>query len=142
MAECNQIAASLEFWDFTMSPEDLSVRLGLDATESWKQGDPTRFVPGRRHRRNFWKLESPLPDSAPLEDHVKALLAQIKPFKDRFREVASECVFLLECSVRYYTGSVPSIVFDRDVVRVLSELNATIDVDFSVLCVQDENIEP
>ena len=126
----SKIKASLRFDGFPVSPEQLSTELGLEPTEAWSKGDPCRWA--KERRSNGWKLSSGLEESADLEAHVNAVLHQIAPFKEKFRKVTAKYPPMLACVIYTYDGDRPAIVFERNVVMELADLNALIDIDLYI----------
>lgn len=117
---------------FPMSPEVLTDKLGLKPTDTWKKGDAGRIAK-TTFKNNGWELSSGLNKSVDLKTHVGTLLDNITPFKKNFVKVCSEYPPDLICVVYSYGGDRPAIVFERDIIKELTELNASIDVDLYVL---------
>ena len=128
----SKIRVCLRFGEFSMPPEELSTELGLQPTDSWSKGDPCRVAKKRTFTYNGWELSSGREESADLEAHVNAILHQIAPFKENFRKVAAKYPPMLTCVIYSYDGDRPAIVFERDVVKELADLNALINIDLYI----------
>jgi len=127
-----EIKINLVFFDFSMSPDDLSQKLGINATSTWRKGDQGITVPIRK-KTNGWELSSGLDKSTDFEKHIDALLAKIRPHKQQFIEMGKVLSPVLSFVVYSYDGARPSMGFSKEAIQELAELNAEIDIDLYVL---------
>jgi hypothetical protein len=83
-------------------PHEISTRIGLTPTDSWKKGSrsPQTDVE-RKHSR--WSLYSRLSDSQPLEGHITDVLAQLAPQAENIRNVRSEIQGWIQLVGFFYT---------------------------------------
>jgi hypothetical protein len=69
--------ATLRVMGLRVDPSAVSLRLGLQPTQAHRAGDPNVGPSGRRYsdfREGLWALDSPLPSSSSLTDHLQALV--------------------------------------------------------------------
>lgn len=78
MAEIHEVHVSFRLSSDSLDPNVVTGQLGLTPTNAFAKGEmsPPGRVTGRSfiHRTGGWRLESPLPRSAELDDHLRALL--------------------------------------------------------------------
>jgi hypothetical protein len=66
--------------------DDISIRLQLVPTRTHRKGDkPGPRSPGFPH--DMWSYSPPLDESEPLEEHIEALWAKLKPHKQYLLEL-------------------------------------------------------
>jgi hypothetical protein len=117
-----------------LDPDEVTRQLGLQPTESWRAGEPSRLVrPARFYSDNAWRLHSGLPATTDLEEQVKSLLTRLEPVWKAAVALGKGHYAEFSCVVYSYGGDRPAISFDNDVVRQIAELNAALDVDLYVL---------
>jgi Domain of unknown function (DUF4279) len=112
-------------------PTDISRRLGLEPTSSWKKGDlnpRTQFE--RKHSR--WNLDSRLERSSSLEEQVADVVEQLKPYSAAIvdlRETVDGGVQL----VGHFFTNYPGFGLDDGTLSELAQLHLGIDCDFYYL---------
>jgi hypothetical protein len=77
----------------TLDPDAITSRLGITPTKAVRKGDPTPSThrdPRSRRRIGMWALESALPRSVELEQHLRHLLDIFDPVSDRLLAAISE----------------------------------------------------
>ena len=89
----NETIASLRVHSETLSPDDISTTLGKTPTSIGEKG--ALMSPGNpaSHRRetSLWLLESDLPRSVELEDHIAHLLTFIEAHSVQFSRIRAHC---------------------------------------------------
>ena len=112
-------------------PEQITTRLGLEPTESWKKGDRNE----RTHlERKFsrWSLESRLSRSAALENHVRDVVQQADSRAEALVEVGND----FECWIQlvgFFHTDYPGFGLDRETISALARLTLSVDCDFYYL---------
>jgi hypothetical protein len=127
------------FAEFTLTgenfdPDEVTRRLGLEPTKSWKAGDLQ--VPGAtiRHKVAGWRLRTPREKSFDVGPHVAALVESLKPLIPRINAVQQALQLEAEFScVVYIKDQSPAVYFERAVLDVVEALKAEIDIDIYVL---------
>lgn len=127
----NEVKVHLTLTSADGSPEDVTARLGLQPTKSWRVGDPIGRS-ARSYATNGWSLSSGLDASAELDDHVRALLGLVEPVLPALRELPGHWNLELSCAL-YAREYVPACHFDRKTVERLASIGAEIDVDLYCL---------
>ena len=113
------------------SPEDISMRLSLEPTSSWKKGSQN---PKTQLKRNHsrWNLDSRLSRSASLEDQVKDVIEQLKPHSAAISEIRSAVDGGIQL-VGYFYTNYPGFGLDAATLSDLAQLRLGIDCDFYYL---------
>lgn len=110
-------------------PEMVTEFLGLQCDKCWHCGD-TRTHTTIIEKNNGWLLHSGLPKTAPLEEHIEAILAILAPFKEKIRSLSSADTVELSCVV--YAARPPSLNFEQSTIARLAELGASLDIDLYI----------
>lgn len=129
----SEIYAAFTLTGSTLDPVEITAKVGIPPTKTWRTGDLTspKSKSIMRHEQNGWSLRSRLEKSAELEDHVKSVLEQLQPGWHSLVDVCSHYDAEIECVI--YTSERPAIHFDRPMLEQIAKLNAEIDVDLYVL---------
>jgi len=112
-------------------PTEITSRLGLAPTESWKKGERnprTHFE--RNHSR--WILDSRLEESASLDAHIRDVLQQLKPYVEIVRELRLTLNGWMQ-TVGHFHDGYPGVSLDEDIVAGLAEIKVGVDFDFYYL---------
>jgi hypothetical protein len=114
--------------EFSFDPDEITRRVGLQPTDSWRKGD---VHPKTRLERsmNRWMLHSRLDRLEELEMHVKDVLAQLDSRKEAFLSVCSECSAYLQL-VGYFYVYYPGFHLDQEDTRRIGQYNLALDCDF------------
>jgi hypothetical protein len=112
----------------SFDPAEVTARIELEPTESWKQGD---ISPKTQMERRFsrWNLRSRLPESGGLEEHMRDVLAQLDAKRDEVRNVTREFGGCMQL-VGYFYACFPGLHVDRDVSERLGWYGLAVDCDF------------
>jgi Domain of unknown function (DUF4279) len=112
-------------------PADISRRLGLEPTSSWKKGDLNpRTQLERKHSR--WNLDSRFEQSASLEEQVADVLKQLKPCSAAIRDLRVTVDGGMQLIGYFYTHY-PGFGLDDGILSELAQLRLGIDCDFYYL---------
>lgn len=112
-------------------PEEISTRIGLKPTSSWKKGD-LHPVNGRERKHSRWNLDSRLESSASLELHVADVLEQIKPCSTDIADLRATVDGLMQL-VGYFHADYRGFGLDEETLAELARLELGIDCDFYYL---------
>lgn len=116
----------------SFDPEDITRRIGLEPTKTWKTGDRVQGTQIRR-KHSGWVWSMPREESLDLGKQVAALLERLGPFLSRINEVREELGLDAEISCAIYIeGQTPAVHFDRSVMSRVNQLEAEIDLDIYV----------
>jgi len=112
-------------------PADITLRLGIEPTRSWKKGD---INPNTQYERNHsrWSLNSRLEQTASLESHVSDVLEQLRPHASSVEQIRDEVEGGLQL-VAYFYSVYPGFSLEAPVLFELGKLKLGIDCDFYYL---------
>lgn len=130
-----RVYTSLQIVDFRGTPAEISKRVGVDASDSWQEGDPV--VPGTDVVRtnNGWMLRSDRAPQDRLDDHVRSIIDRITPNLDALVDLGEGLSIRFCCALyikRSGAVSLPDLYIDPDALRLLSRLGASIDMSVYV----------
>jgi len=111
------------------SPEKLVELSGLNCQRSWRIGE-RRGKSGIVEEDNGCVVESGLPKSATLDEHMAALLAVLAPCTAQLRSLSEHTDIELSCVV--YGKTVPALNFSRKTIDQIAGLGASLDIDLYV----------
>jgi hypothetical protein len=112
------------------TPETVTEVLGLQCDRFWHCGD-TRADTIIIEKNNGWVLHSGLPKTAPLEEHIEAILRILTPFKEKIKSLS--CTDTVELSCVLYASHPPALSFGHSTINRLAELGASLDIDLYVM---------
>src|SRR5512135_1827777 len=109
-------------------PEEITSRLDVSPTDSWQKGD---LHPRTGLERKFsrWCLNSRLPRSESLEDHVADVLVQLDKNPDGFMSVSKEFGGRMQL-VGYFHEAYPGLFFEANIIAGLARYGLSADFDF------------
>lgn len=128
---------SLSITGDTVDPDEVSSLLGAQPDRSHRVGDPVR---GRGvsslRRTGLWSISTDqlLPDTAPIADHIKALLARVPADEGLWRGISNRH------SARVFVGWFMSADNEEEGLgpELLGELsNRSLALDFDLYCFAD-----
>jgi hypothetical protein len=127
MVEDNQQYAYFTVTD-GFDPAEITVRVGVQPTESWRRGD---ICPRRQMERKFsrWSLYSRLGRDQELEAHIADVLAQLDANAESFAAVSSEFGGVMQL-VGYFYREYPGLHFERAITEGLARYSLAVDFDF------------
>ncbi|HWY99432.1 MAG TPA: DUF4279 domain-containing protein [Edaphobacter sp.] len=112
-------------------PADISTRLGLEPTSSWKKGDLNpKTQLERKHSR--WNLNSRLGQSTSLEEQVRDVLEQLKVCSPTITDLRATVDGGMQLIGYFYTDY-PGFGLDHETLSELGQLRPGIDCDFYYL---------
>ena len=111
------------------TPEEIGSALGLSCDRCWHIGDarPHTII---REKENGWLLGSGRPKSAPLEEHIDALLSVLEGCADAVAWLSAKSEVVISCVI--YADSPPPLYFDGAVISRLSRLGSGLDIDLYI----------
>ncbi len=129
----SEIYAYFALTGLDFEPEEITAKVGIIPTKTWRAGDLITSRGTIRKKHNGWRLDSKLEKSAELEAHIKSVIEQLQAGWLPLVEVCSQYYAEIACVIYYRSGSVPAIHFDKLIMQQVAELKTEIDVDFYVL---------
>jgi hypothetical protein len=104
---------------------------GFEPTEAWVVGQPMRQRPDIMHRYCRWTFKSPLPLSAPVEEHLDALLSALETHAAGIRAVMARFPAQIGCVI-YFRTFTPGFHLPQQLLARIAALG--LDVDFDLCC--------
>lgn len=123
----NEIKVRYSLSGFKCDPEEITRLVGLRPSKTWRMGD---LIEGtiRRDAENGWRIDSGLPNSSSLEEHLDRLLTLLEDKKENIAALAESCYSEVSCIV-YAIDYVPALTFEKEHLRRIVALGACIDID-------------
>jgi hypothetical protein len=121
--------------------EDASVvtnLIGMEPTYVQVTGQPMPQFPKMLARVHCWKLHSPLPSDAHLDDHIEALLGLLEPHAAAVRAASERFEAGVNVYVYYHRDFNPGINLSQRAVQLLASMNLSIDFDLYFLMGHDK----
>lgn len=130
----SSVSAAFTLTGLELDPVTVTALTGITPSISWQIGELIDERAALRHKQSGWRVESSLPPSAELGDHVKDVLARLRagwaPLKGLAAQFGAEISCVLYVT---YGGGTPSVNLDKDTVARIADLTADIDIDLYVL---------
>lgn len=126
------------FWisGFDVPIQDISKKLGLEPTDAWNKGDPSKYLLQRK--QSTWRYYSPLPRTEMfLDAHIKALINILAERREIIKELKKQYEAGISC-VGYYKCANPGFHLDEDIIKDMASLNLSVDFDLYCLGESDK----
>jgi hypothetical protein len=134
-----EISVALTLTGSDLNPDDITSRLDLEPTRTWRLGDQILNTSLKREHGG-WSLSTDRKPVIDLQDQLDLILREVQAQTDALNELANERNFNVELAcVIYVSDETPVIHFDAEVVELLAELNAEIDIDLYVLPSEEQS---
>ncbi len=137
--ETNQNHVKLLIYNFDYHPSQISEKLTIQPHsigvkgESYKTGPPRNRMK-KIHEYNYWEHEWKVYTNDFIGDMVyKYVDDVIRPNISSLKEIAADSDIQLGVIQYYYDGCNPGFHFDKNIVQILSDLGASIDIDLYCL---------
>ncbi|HEU5415040.1 MAG TPA: DUF4279 domain-containing protein [Candidatus Angelobacter sp.] len=112
----------------TLTPEDISERLGLTPSRSWIKGESDRKKASLNMAKwNGWIYDSGCHSDVSLQEQVAALLHALEPMQDSVRRISDLCDVAV--SLVAYSGPNKSIFLSKKLVALIAALGAHFDFE-------------
>lgn len=119
--------------EFPGSPSDVSEVIGREPDHQWGLGDPVPGHPRARRPSANWELTSPLPQTAGIEDQLRALLPLLEERTDAVR-AAARCWWAgINCAAYFYGPKPGMDVLDPGILARIAALGVPLDFDLYYL---------
>jgi len=122
------------FYDFELHPDKITTSLNLTPTKTGLKGEEYEVGGQKRIKKardyNFWELESIITTNDFIGDLLDKFVDNF--IKDRIKEIkilSDNCQCKLTVVQYYRDGLNPGYFFSRDLVKLLANINAEIDID-------------
>lgn len=132
-----EISASFNLTGLDFDPQNITDKLGIIPTKTWKIGDLVHPKATLKRQHNGWVINSKLGKNNDLEAHIKSLFEQLQPIWDIVQEIGHNYDAEISCVI-YTEAEVPAIHLDKEIINKSHQINAEIDIDLYIL---PENIK-
>ncbi len=130
----NEISVAFTLTDFDCDPEEITARVGITPTKTWRVGDFINKKKTMKYEYNGWKLHSKIEKNADLESHIISVLEQLKSGWESLVKISQSYYTEISCAIYIYSDTErPAIHFSKQIIQKIAELNAEIDVDIYIL---------
>lgn len=129
----DETIVDLDISSFKEHPLDIAKILGIQPSRIRLEGELVYSNALIRHKENGLEISSSLSRSHPFMEHIDSLSKILIPLKDKFKNLPSTCEIMLSCHIYIYEEGMPAICLDVNMVKLLSDLNAEIDIDLYYL---------
>jgi len=120
--------------DFEGEPDEITKKLLLNPTNSWKKGD---VIPNRkgdiRRKQSTWELMSSRDVGDSIEDHLESLLNQIEKNQAVFKQMIKKYSSELSIVMYLYDDFNPGINLKPNIIKRIADLELEIDFDIYFL---------
>jgi len=123
------IAVHLIVRGFEEPAERISATLQLKPSSVWRAGEPVYLPEGHKHKDNGWRLTAPCPRSAPLQEHLNALIAEVKNAAPRFQDLPKNTEVYVFCGITDYERTV-DLSFPPGVTALAGRIGAGIHISY------------
>ncbi|MCT4795432.1 DUF4279 domain-containing protein [Exiguobacterium alkaliphilum] len=115
--------------DFSI--EDVTHRLGLTPTETFKHGDKSKY-PSRRREYTSWSLSTGYQPSVDVNNQLQHIIAQLRgretildDIYDTYDDMQARFIIVIVME----GGQTPSLVFDLETIQFAHRIRAEFDID-------------
>lgn len=112
-----------------LTPDEVTACMGLQCDKSWKIGDK-RGATIIQEKTNGWIFSSPLDVSAPLDDHLRFMEHALLTCVPQVNKITGKAN--IELSIVIYSHEIPSLLFSRATINLISCLSASLDIDLYI----------
>ena len=112
----------------SLSPDEISERIGLPPSRSWSKGESDRKKASLNMAKwNGWIYDSGRSADVSLADQVASLLHALEPMQNNIRDISGLCDVAI--SVVSYSNPDKSIFLSKDLVALIAALGAHFDLE-------------
>jgi hypothetical protein len=120
-------------YDFGDDPSIVTKRIGLEPTKSFVKGDSFPNHSKSRRQHSIWEIQSPLPLSVDVEEHIEALLSFLESNIEAVQKAKENFEVGVSCAVYYHEGCNQGFYLTESIIERLAKLNLSIDFDLYFL---------
>lgn len=134
--ETIEITCCLIVSDFECSPSEITNLLGLQPTGIWLKNTPRIPHPRStlKHSNNGWKICFKTANVEggcyEIQSSITKVLETIRPMRESFKELPSECNIELSLVIDNYSDAIPALNINASTILELAYINASIDIDY------------
>ncbi len=123
-------------------PDEVTRRLGLEPTRTWRKGDKMSLLTLPREKDTGWEIAVPEVACIDVNVPLRQLLSILTPVAKKIAGVRTDLDLEAEVScVLFVRGGSPILHFDVTAVQLIASLGAEIDIDIVYWIGPDEPTE-
>lgn len=120
--------ATFRVWSDEMSPEAIAEALGLQPSRTHHKGDAISKRVQTLRKEHLFRIESPLPRSASLQDHLAWLCDLVEPVSSQLTTISDRCKYDIFCGFSSGSGQ-GGFVLDPMLLSRIAGLKINLVVD-------------
>jgi hypothetical protein len=130
----SKVKIAFSLYGDMLDPRIVSNTLHLNATNSWKKGDPLQDGDNLFQQEGCWQFSTDDIDSSDIGDQFQIIQQVVNPRKDKLKTlIASKGLFVrFDIVVKIIDKTPPGMTLQRDVLKLADELSAIFDFDIHV----------
>jgi len=119
----------LSVWSETISPDELTAKIGVTPTSSWVKGAPRDRGRSRRvHSHNGWQLDALPGVPATMDEKLECLRKEIGNSVTEIASLGSSCETMLSIGLDDWAGQFTGVYLDAENSRWIASMGASIDI--------------
>jgi hypothetical protein len=124
-----EIYVRLIFTSSIRDPAQIIQSIGLQYDKSWRKGDKrsNSMIVECDHG---CEIDSKSPKGSSIEQHMENLLQRVEAFTEKLSSLPEDISIEMSCSV--YADEIPTLSLSRTLIKRISEINASLDIDLYV----------
>jgi hypothetical protein len=126
------VYAHLDLSSTSLDPDQITERLGLRPTETWRIGDKAPNT-GRLRKDHRWELQTRDYGSSDLNEPLDDLLGVLTPVAESLRGVADQCDAAMICIVGSFGETNPGLFVDKAMMETIRGLGLDLQLDLYFL---------
>jgi|LSQX01.3.fsa_nt_gb hypothetical protein len=130
-----------------LEPSKISILLGISPHQSHKKGEPNtsktkkgKIVSYSPFNSGLWLINSNLPESSCLEDHINSILTCLEPVKDKLKQLSYDG-YKMDIYCGYFTGEQAGFNLNNLVLQRMANLNVDFGINIYYLTTPHERDE-
>ncbi len=136
--DINQNHIIIGFFEFDFSPDQFTTEMGLEPLNKGVKGE--KYFVGSKmdiekvHEYNMWTHELKTYSNDSIGDFIAKYIDEIiKPRIDTIKRLTEKCNVQLRIVQYYYDGCNPGIYLKPEHIKILADINSSIDIDIYCL---------
>jgi len=111
-------------------PTSVTGKIGIKPDKTWRFDEPIQNTTSR-YKHDGWQLSTDEIESLDLSEQLSIIENRIRPFLQQIIDTCKEFKIDAEisCSIDVDDDQYPTLHFERDAIKLISKLNAEIDID-------------
>jgi hypothetical protein len=130
MGKNNEVYAYFSISNFEFDPQEITEKVGILPTKSWKKGDKDKSLSERKISR--WCLYSRFKKTEELEKHIEDVLIQLDEKSEEFRLLSNKFEGQMQL-VGYFYQYYPGFYLESWMTEKLGYYKLSLDCDFYYL---------